>query len=1255
MNLRNIFILILSTLTTLSNGQLVELQWAVTMGGDKIETVLQTETDFSGNTYVILSSSSNELLTESGQEVSSDLNRSPFLVKYNPFGNISWSISFPPLGNSSSMLAVSDDGSFFIHGDLESSESSTIDFGNGVILEYSGQGIAFVKYSADGKAIFAKFIQSPEIAPRQNRRIISLADGGFLMIGQVYNFNSATVNFGNDVILNIDGNSSARGFTDVFMTKYDENGNAIWVTIYDTGASDNVIKADVDRQNNIYLTTRNDNFPAYKEILKYSTIGQLLWSKEISIADLDLTARPNGGIILSGKVDDEFILGGDTLIESDEDIDLYNEVFCMLHLDGNGEVLFSKILTELDGDDVAIQESKFNSNDDEIVFVLSTVGGYEFDENISIEPETDQTASTIHFLTSYDLNGQLSWVRKIVTNGYVNVRDIAFNIEGGIYIAGDFTPTPDASFFSNMFPDLPESNLRFANGLIPPFRGGDVDVFAAYFDDELLSSGIDVSIAHYHQIQEIFGFQPPFSEFAELKEDEDQLAYSSGDDDVSFKVCADGSKSSIFKIELDNNYSVQDLDIKIKGSEQIEDEEERLSLYGQFENRVISFNNNSLTIKYRHPDHVNFAEEKEVNYIIEVILEGNGVVKEFPLKIFPTPVLMIHSLWSEGGDNFKPLESFLSRKGYLKGFLHIADYQKTDDKSFVENIKDKKVIRTNIDMLIGKVVESKIAAGKVDIIGYGMGGLLTRMYLRREYYRADIHKVITCNTPHYGTQIANMILDERATIFSFSADQFCFHFKDCNDGAVEDIKILRNSDSSIDLLTEEHNTPFHFVGTIGKLPIVKKTVDDIMKEIIFGNNSELPPLRLSPLQIVVYAGLLSILAAADGNFDSVVEVDLPEIASALFSERNDGFIPLSSQIVEQFNPQGIEHITVVSDQIHWKAIKNDTVHNKIHSVLEKSPNSTFFSTERIGYPDPLLEYDLVNIVSEDASVVKNNSSISIYPEGEISAVVGETISLNIETSDENVNRLVIFYESDNQVITYTEDTRSLNYSLIVASTPLGENKFTVYGYDENDNLIAANQKIYSISPNTSPDMIIVDSSLIWMKKLDEVRVKAIGVFGGVEVDISNLDRVKYVFKNGLVEHIGMGYIKANTIGRDSLIIKYGQTSSISIPIKVVGEDRSLSTSVEEKISSNSITTIELSRIYPNPSTSEFIIDLYSPQKQIVSLFITDINGNVILSQKYNAMLGDSRIDFSLDKFSAGTYIVKIVSNDDIEVGKIVKI
>ncbi len=136
---------------------------------------------------------------------------------------------------------------------------------------------------------------------------------------------------------------------------------------------------------------------------------------------------------------------------------------------------------------------------------------------------------------------------------------------------------------------------------------------------------------------------------------------------------------------------------------------------------------------------------------------GTTIPSTIPVKIVRPPVVLIHGLWSEAKvwDNFLLVNAFMFQ-------TFRVDYKETNGESVDINTYNVEA-ELDIDLREFKSV-SKVAAVQFDLVTHSMGGLLARnlatlnSYRRVVNYRkGDIHKLITLDTPHLGSQLANKL------------------------------------------------------------------------------------------------------------------------------------------------------------------------------------------------------------------------------------------------------------------------------------------------------------------------------------------------------------------------------------------------------------------------------------------------------------------------------------------------------------------
>lgn len=185
--------------------------------------------------------------------------------------------------------------------------------------------------------------------------------------------------------------------------------------------------------------------------------------------------------------------------------------------------------------------------------------------------------------------------------------------------------------------------------------------------------------------------------------------------------------------------------------------------------KILVRNDDSLVYMYRHPAYVyNGDNEKYVSYKFVVKDTVNPSLPnaiEGDIRVYHPPVLMIHGVWSYVG----------SMKILADHLVQSKLYEAWQVKNIFHNIPDhpeavnSQVTYANwapdgIDALLKECANNQLSAGKVDLIGHSRGGIFARLYTQSAVgraYRNDVNKLITLNTPHFGSQTANLILDKR--------------------------------------------------------------------------------------------------------------------------------------------------------------------------------------------------------------------------------------------------------------------------------------------------------------------------------------------------------------------------------------------------------------------------------------------------------------------------------------------------------------
>ncbi|MFA5144024.1 MAG: hypothetical protein WC522_07675 [Candidatus Omnitrophota bacterium] len=142
----------------------------------------------------------------------------------------------------------------------------------------------------------------------------------------------------------------------------------------------------------------------------------------------------------------------------------------------------------------------------------------------------------------------------------------------------------------------------------------------------------------------------------------------------------------------------------------------------------------------------------------------NGSTTKKTIKLVRPPLLLIHGLWAGpamwGENNFR-----VNLGTSISGLRMFAvNYAKKNGNSFSDNSDvPYSCSGDNIQSIKKSFKSNRIAIAQVDVLGHSMGGLLARIFAGSDSYynennfgKGDIHKLITLDSPHYGSFLADL-------------------------------------------------------------------------------------------------------------------------------------------------------------------------------------------------------------------------------------------------------------------------------------------------------------------------------------------------------------------------------------------------------------------------------------------------------------------------------------------------------------------
>jgi hypothetical protein len=189
------------------------------------------------------------------------------------------------------------------------------------------------KYDKFGNELWARSAGPESFEYPSGKCITSDLTGNVIVSG---NFNGDSISFGGFTLLNSDTN----GLSDIFLVKYDSNGNVLWAKKYGGSSADIGQAVATNRQGNIFLTAkfRSDSIAIGNDtlinnggicfsgncfniiIVKHDSSGNVIWSTQpggsndgyISGCAMDNSSN----LFITGFYQNDLIFGNTTLLST---------------------------------------------------------------------------------------------------------------------------------------------------------------------------------------------------------------------------------------------------------------------------------------------------------------------------------------------------------------------------------------------------------------------------------------------------------------------------------------------------------------------------------------------------------------------------------------------------------------------------------------------------------------------------------------------------------------------------------------------------------------------------------------------------------------------------------------------------------------------------------------------------------------------------------------------------------------------------
>jgi hypothetical protein len=274
------FLILLALIQNQSSAQALGWEWSKYASGSDNDYGYGITTDSNGNIYVT-GSYAGTTLTLGTTTLFNSAGSGMFISKYDPLGNLLWAKTQAGEGAAVGFgVAVDGNGNAFVTGGYS---NQSVIFGTYTLSCAGINDVFIVKYDPNGAVLWARSAGGTN--SDYGKSISADQNGNVSITGY---FRSPSIVFGTNTLTCVSvGN-------DVFITKYDSNGNVLWAESAGGTNSDEGRSISTDNSGNVLVTgnfistsiifgtyTLSNTGNSDLFIVKYDPNGTVLWANSV--------------------------------------------------------------------------------------------------------------------------------------------------------------------------------------------------------------------------------------------------------------------------------------------------------------------------------------------------------------------------------------------------------------------------------------------------------------------------------------------------------------------------------------------------------------------------------------------------------------------------------------------------------------------------------------------------------------------------------------------------------------------------------------------------------------------------------------------------------------------------------------------------------------------------------------------------------------------------------------------------------------